>query len=96
MRNACGRVGTSLDFLIVGAISSVKLSALGDNIVAFLTICVAGILWEIFCVLYISPFMHVSHWFENGICCFGQARRRATCPVPPVVLQSSNTLLITT
>merc|ERR1711971_479117 len=49
----------SLDFLIVGAIASVDVYSLGH-------------VWEVFCVLVISPIMHPTHWFEGGICVYGQ------------------------
>lgn len=64
--------GTSLDFLIVGAIASVNVDALAGNLVPIVIICISGIAWEIVCVLFVSPIMHPSHWFENGICVFGQ------------------------
>lgn len=71
--NTMSRIsGTSLDFLIVGAIASVDVYSLGHEWEAFLVICISGILWEVVCVLWISPIMHPTHWFEGGICCYGQ------------------------
>ena len=71
--NTMSRIsGTSLDFLIVGAIASVDVYSLGHEWEAFLVICVSGILWEVVCVLFVSPIMHPTHWFEGGICCYGQ------------------------
>jgi uncharacterized membrane protein len=64
--------GTSLDFLIVGAISTVSVSAIEDNIFPFLILCIAGLTWEVACVFFISPIMNPTHWFENAIPVFGQ------------------------
>ena len=33
---------------------------------------VLGLLANVLCLLYLSPVMCPSFWFENGICCFGQ------------------------
>jgi ESS family glutamate:Na+ symporter len=64
--------GTSLDFLIVGAISTVSVSAIEDNIFPFLILCAFGLAWEVFCIFFISPIINPTHWFENAIPVFGQ------------------------
>eukprot|EP00945_MAST-04E_sp_MAST-4E-sp1_P001482 g1482.t1 len=64
--------GTGLDFLIVGAIAMVNVSKLAAEIVPFLILCIVGMGTEVLCVLYLSPIMNPTCWFENAICCFGQ------------------------
>ena len=65
--------GTALDFLIVAAVSTVNVSAIADTIVPFIILCVTGIVWNVFAVLYIGKLMNPTHWFENSICVFGQS-----------------------
>ena len=64
--------GTSLDFLIVGAIAMVNAGKVAEDILPFLIICMCGIGFEILCMMYLAPIMVPTHWFENGICCYGQ------------------------
>ena len=63
---------TSLDFLIVGAIAMVNAGKVAESFVPFLILCLTGIGFEIFCMMYLAPIMVPTHWFENGICCYGQ------------------------
>jgi len=64
--------GTALDFLIVAAVASVNVASLAKDIVPFLLLMVAGLVTDVLCVLYLSPLMNPTYWFENGIACFGQ------------------------
>ena len=46
--------------------ASVDVYSLGHEWEAFVVICLAGIIWEVICVLYLSPIMHPTHWFEGA------------------------------
>ena len=72
-RNTMERIaGTSLDFLIVGAIAMVNAGKVAESFLPFLILCLTGIGFEILCMMYLAPIMVPTHWFENGICCYGQ------------------------
>ncbi|MBU9722789.1 MULTISPECIES: sodium/glutamate symporter [Bacillaceae] len=65
--------GLSLDLLIVSALGTVSLAVIGDNIVPFLTLAAAGVIWNVFAFIVLAPKMIPSYWFERGIGDFGQA-----------------------
>lgn len=65
--------GTALDFTIVSALGTLSLSALGANLVPFLLLATAGILWNTFAVMYLAPRLIPLSWFERGICDYGQS-----------------------
>eukprot|EP00002_Diphylleia_rotans_P028168 TRINITY_DN5684_c0_g1_i14.p1 TRINITY_DN5684_c0_g1~~TRINITY_DN5684_c0_g1_i14.p1 ORF type:complete len:499 (-),score=88.68 TRINITY_DN5684_c0_g1_i14:351-1847(-) len=64
--------GTSLDFLVVGAIATMNVEAVWDNIAPFLILMVSGIMWHLFCFFYIAPRMVTDHWCERAIAQLGQ------------------------
>lgn len=65
--------GLSLDILIVSALGTVSINAIGDNLISFIILASAGLLWNILAFLILAPRMIPSHWFERGIGDFGQA-----------------------
>ncbi|WP_416149949.1 sodium/glutamate symporter [Salipaludibacillus sp. HK11] len=65
--------GLSLDILIVAAIGTISLQVIGDNIVAFVSLAMVGLVWNLFAFLVLAPKMIPSYWFERGIGDFGQA-----------------------
>eukprot|EP00002_Diphylleia_rotans_P012157 TRINITY_DN2378_c0_g1_i4.p1 TRINITY_DN2378_c0_g1~~TRINITY_DN2378_c0_g1_i4.p1 ORF type:complete len:418 (-),score=81.36 TRINITY_DN2378_c0_g1_i4:118-1371(-) len=64
--------GTSLDFLVVGAIATMNVETVWNNIAPFVILMVAGISWHLFCFLYISPRMVPNYWCERAITQLGQ------------------------
>ena len=50
----------------------VNVGTVAQDIFPFLIICITGIGFEILCMMYLAPIMVPTHWFENGICCYGQ------------------------
>ena len=64
-------LGLSLDFLVVAAISSLRLDLFLDNIWPFLILMVVGILWIIFTLVFLAPKMIPNNWFERGITEYG-------------------------
>lgn len=65
--------GTALDFLVVSAIATMKLSVIKDNWVPFLLIIAGGILWNVFCVMCLAKRMLPDAWFERAIAEMGQS-----------------------
>lgn len=65
--------GLSLDFLIVAAIGTISLQAIGDNIFVFLILAITGILWNVLAFMFIARHMIPKNWFERGIGDFGQS-----------------------
>jgi len=65
--------GTSLDYLVVAGIAMVNLDSIGDDVWAFLLICIWALLWQVFCLLVLARVLNFGWGFENGICVFGQS-----------------------
>ena len=65
--------GWALDFLIVAAIATLSLQAIGENIGAFAILAVAGILFNVGIFLWMAPRIIGRYWFERGIGDFGQS-----------------------
>lgn len=65
--------GAALDFLALSAIATIELNVVLDHWIPLVTIVFAGIAWTAFAVLFFSPRLFTSAWFERGIAEFGQA-----------------------
>ena len=65
--------GLALDFLIVSALATLSLSVLGENWVVFVTLALAGILWNVGMFVFLARRMIPKNWFERGIGDFGQS-----------------------
>jgi len=65
--------GTALDFLVVAAISTIRLEVIAKEILPFLIIVAAGIIWNIFCVLWLAKRLLPNCWFERAIAEMGQS-----------------------
>lgn len=65
--------GAALDFTIVAALGTLSLQAIGDHVVPFLLLAVAGTLWNLFVVLVLAPRIIPTSWFERSIGDFGQS-----------------------
>lgn len=65
--------GTALDFTIVAALATLSLSALGEYLVPFLLLAVAGIAWPILVLIFLAPRVIPENWFERGIGDYGQS-----------------------
>jgi len=64
--------GTALDVLIVAAMATLSLGALGTHFWAFVLLCVVGIAWNLFGLLILAPRMFPENWMQNGLANFGQ------------------------
>lgn len=65
--------GTALDFLVIAAISTIKLSVIIQGIIPFLIIIAGGILWNVFCVVWLARRILPNCWFERAIAEMGQS-----------------------
>ena len=65
--------GTALDFLVIAAISTIRLSVIIKGIVPFMIIVVGGILWNVFCVVWLARRILPNCWFERAIAEMGQS-----------------------
>lgn len=63
----------ALDLLILSAIATLSLRAIGENFGIFLTLAVAGIAWILFSFFFFAPRFFRRYWFENGITNTGQS-----------------------
>ncbi len=64
---------SSLDFLVVAAIATIKIQAIYRDIEPFLILIAAGILWNVFCVVILAKRMLPDGWFERSIAEMGQS-----------------------
>lgn len=65
--------GTALDFTIVAALGSLSTGALGANLGPFFLLGLAGIVWNVACLVWLAPRIIPLNWFERGIGDFGQS-----------------------
>lgn len=64
--------GTALDLLIVAALATMSLSAIGENTLLFFLLALGGILWNIFGLLVLARFLFADKWLTYGLANFGQ------------------------
>ncbi|MGE4564780.1 MAG: hypothetical protein AB7F32_07915 [Victivallaceae bacterium] len=65
--------GSTLDFLVVAAIASIRLEFVMNYFWPLLILTVLGMAWNVFGVLYLAPRMLPETWFEQSIAEFGQS-----------------------
>ncbi|WP_131105500.1 sodium/glutamate symporter [Ornithinimicrobium sufpigmenti] len=65
--------GWALDFLIIAAIGTLSLTAIGANIGTFTLLAIAGIGVNVALFLWLAPRIIGRYWFERGIGDFGQS-----------------------
>jgi len=64
---------TSLDFLVVAAIATIKLNVVLTGLVPLLLLVAVGIAWNVFCVLFLARRILPDAWFERSIAELGQS-----------------------
>lgn len=57
----------ALSVLIASAVATMSLSYISSNIVIFSLLALTGILWIIFCFIFLARRMFKKDWFQNGI-----------------------------
>ncbi|MCD8351672.1 MAG: hypothetical protein LUC93_13780 [Planctomycetaceae bacterium] len=65
--------GTALDFLVVSAVASIRIEFVVAYWQPLLLLCIAGIVWNVFTVMFVAPRMFKEAWFERSIAEFGQS-----------------------
>jgi len=65
--------GIALDFLVVAAIATIKISVLKSLWLPFVILIAAGILWNVFCVVVLARRLLPDAWFERSIAEMGQS-----------------------
>jgi len=65
--------GAALDFLVVAAISTIRLDVLLQGIVPFVVVVAGGILWNVFCVMWLAKRLLPGAWFERAMAEMGQS-----------------------
>jgi glutamate:Na+ symporter, ESS family len=64
--------GAALDVLIVSALATLSLEAVGSHFWTFLILAAAGIAWALFGFLVLAPRMFPRDWYPMGLANFGQ------------------------
>ncbi len=65
--------GTALDFLVVAAISTISIDVIAGGLLPFLIIVFCGLIWNIFCVVFLARRFLPNFWFERAIAEMGQS-----------------------
>ena len=65
--------GASLDFLVLSAVATIKMSVVIANWLPLLVLIIAGTLWSVFMVVWVAPRLYAEAWFERAIAEFGQS-----------------------
>lgn len=65
--------GAALDFLAVAAVATIQLDVVAANWLPLSIMVAAGIAWTALSVVFLSPRLFRTAWFERGIAEFGQA-----------------------
>ena len=64
--------GAALDFLVVSAVTTIRLEVVVANWIPLVILCVAGTAWTVACVIFLAPRIFRDAWFERAIAEFGQ------------------------
>jgi ESS family glutamate:Na+ symporter len=64
--------GAALDFLVVAALATIKISVVAKFWQPLALLVIVGIAWSLFGVLVLAPMIFTSNKFERAICEFGQ------------------------
>lgn len=65
--------GAALDFLVVAAIATIRLEKIAEGWLPFVVVVAGGILWNVFCVMWLARRLLPDSWFERAIAEMGQS-----------------------
>ena len=65
--------GAALDYLVVSAVSTIRVEVVAANWQPLVILMAAGTAWTVWCVLFVAPRIFDSAWFERAMAEFGQA-----------------------
>lgn len=63
----------ALDFLVVAAIATIRIDVIAQGWLPLLILVIVGILWNVFCVLFLARRVFKNAWFERAIAEMGQS-----------------------
>lgn len=63
----------ALDYLIIAAISSISIDIVVSNWMPLSLLIIGGILWNLFCVMFLARLVFKDAWFERAIAEMGQS-----------------------
>lgn len=69
-----GLGGIAIDGIVICAIGTLSLSALGANIGPLIVLALASVVWSVFLALVIGRHIFPRHWFEHSIAEFGESQ----------------------
>jgi ESS family glutamate:Na+ symporter len=69
-----GLGGLAVDGIVICAIGTLSLAALGDNIGPLLILAVASVAWSVFVAMLIGRRLFTKDWFEHSIAEFGESQ----------------------
>ena len=65
--------GLALDFLVVAAIATIRIEVIAKGWLPFVLIILGGIVWNVFCVMWLAKRLLPNAWFERAIAEMGQS-----------------------
>ena len=74
-----GLGGIALDGVVICAVGTLSLGAIGANIGPLIIMAVAAIGWSVFVTLVIGRHIFRQHWFEHSIPEFGESQGMLAC-----------------
>src|SRR5215831_17401106 len=74
-----GLGGIAIDGVIICAVGTLSLGAIGANIGPLIILAVAAIGWSVFMTLVIGRYIFPKHWFEHSIAEFGESQGMLAC-----------------
>jgi ESS family glutamate:Na+ symporter len=69
-----GLGGIAVDLIVVCAIGTLSISALGDNIAPLVVLAIGSIVWSVFVLFILGPRLFATHWFERSVAEFGETQ----------------------
>ncbi|HEY8548386.1 MAG TPA: sodium/glutamate symporter [Vicinamibacterales bacterium] len=69
-----GLGGLSVDGIVICAIGTLSLAALGGSIGPLLLLAAASVAWSVIVVMFIAPRVFPENWFEHGLAEFGESQ----------------------
>jgi glutamate:Na+ symporter, ESS family len=74
-----GLGGIAIDGVIICAIGTLSLGAIGANVGPLIILAAAAISWSVFVTLVMGPRIFRQHWFEHSIPEFGESQGMLAC-----------------
>jgi ESS family glutamate:Na+ symporter len=69
-----GLGGLAVDGIVICAIGTLSLAALGDNLGPLLILAVASVAWSVFVAMIVGRRLFTKDWFEHSIAEFGESQ----------------------